>query len=186
MNDQSILALFHARDERALRESADKYGRYCAAVALNILSDARDAEECVNDTWLRAWQSIPPAAPDDLGAYLAKITRRLSLDRLAQNTADKRGGHDSPTALDELADILPDPETTDDALDAAALSADIDRFLRAQSTRVSDIFVLRYFHGESVSAIASRYRLSANATSALLSRVRKKLKKYLIGKGYSL
>ncbi len=186
MDDRTILDLFFARDERAVAATAEKYDRYCRTVAGNILDSREDAEECVNDTWLRAWNSIPPARPADLGAYLAKITRHLALDRLAQNYAAKRGGPDTPTALDELSDILASPDTPDADLDAAALSAAIDAFLRALPTRTADIFVLRYFHGEAVGDIAARVDLRPNAVSALLSRTRKKLKKYLIGKGYSI
>ncbi len=186
MDDSTIIALYFARDERAVAETAAKYDRYCRTVAQNILSSREDAEECVNDTWLRAWNAIPPAHPTDLRAYLAKITRRLSLDRLAQNTAGKRGGADTPVALEELADILSAPDTPDDGLNVAALSADIDRFLRGLPIRTANMFVLRYFHGASVTTLAERYRMSGNTVSALLSRTRKKLKKYLIGKGYSI
>lgn len=186
MDDPGIIALYFDRDERALTATIEKYDRYCRTVAQNILGSPEDTEECVSDTWLRAWNSIPPARPDDLRAYLAKITRRLALDRLEKNTAVRRGGHESPAPLDELADILAAPDTPDDDLSAAALSDDIDRFLRTQPTRAADLFVLRYFYGESVGALALRYGLRPNAVSALLSRTRKKLKKYLMGKGYSV
>ncbi len=186
MDDSRIIALYFDRDETAVAATVEKYDRYCRTVAQNILGSYEDAEECVNDTWLRAWNSIPPAHPDNLRAYLAKITRRLALDRLEKNTADKRGGYESPAPLEELSDILSAPDTPDDDLNASDLASDIDRFLRTQPTRTADIFVLRYFHGESIDTLAARCDLRPNAVSALLSRTRKKLKKYLMGKGYSV
>ncbi len=186
MDDQDILSLYTSRDERAVAETAAKYGRYCETVARHILTSHEYAEECVNDTWLRAWNSIPPACPQNLGAYLAKITRRLALDRLAENRAEKRGGFDTPTPLDELADILPSPDTPDSELSARALTQDVDAFLRTLPARTADIFVLRYFFGEPVGIIAARRHMTPNTVSALLSRTRKKLKTYLKGKGYSL
>ncbi len=185
-NDRALVDLYLSRDESALRLTADRYGHYCMTVALNITANREDAEECVNDTWLRAWNSIPPAHPENLCAYLAKITRGLALDCIDKKHTAKRGYADEPTPLDELSDMLSDPETPDEHLRAATLSADIDRFLRTLPRRSADIFVLRYFCGESLPALGERYGLGANAVSALLSRIRKKLKKYLMGKGYSL
>ncbi len=186
MEDRHIITLYQNRDETAVSETVKKYERYCATVAQNILGNREDAEECVNDTWLRAWNAIPPACPNDLRAYLAKITRRLALDRLAKRQSEKRGGYETPAALEELSDILSDPESTDDALNAAALSSEINAFLHAQPRRAADMFVLRYFCGEPVAAIAVRFAMTPNTASAILSRTRKKLKKHLLERGYSL
>ncbi len=186
MNDRALVDLYWSRDESALTLTAARYEHYCMTVALNITGNREDAEECVNDTYLRAWNSIPPARPDDLGAYLAKITRRLSLDCLERRHTVKRGRADEPTPLDELAELLSDPDTPEAQFNAACLSEDIDRFLRTLPRRTADIFVLRYFCGESLSTVGERYRLSVNAVSALLMRTRKKLKKYLLEKGYLL
>ncbi len=185
MEDSEIIALFFARDETAVKESVAKYERYCHAVAYRILGDAADAEECVNDTWLRAWNSIPPAAPDDLRAYLAKITRHLSLDRLEAENAGKRVSRHTLVPLDELAELLPADDPDPDPA-VGALTAHIDTFLRTLPDRTADIFVLRYFHFTPVWEIAGQLGISENLTAAILSRTRKKLKKYLIGKGYSL
>ncbi len=185
-NDTAILDLYWSRDEDAIRRTAERYGHYCMTVALGVTGNRQDAEECVNDTWLRAWNSIPPARPDDLCAYLARITRNLALDRLSYDRASKRGGFDEPTALDELADILSDPETPSDALAMQELSADIDRFLRTLPTRECDLFVLRYFWSEPVADVAKRYGITKNHVSVILRRTRRKLKKYLTERGYDL
>ncbi len=186
MNDPELINLYWSRDESALRLTAERYEHYCMTVALNITGNREDAEECVNDTWLRAWNSIPPARPDDLCAYLAKITRHLALDCIEKRHTAKRGYAEEPTPLDELSDILSDPETPDEHFNAAALSADIDRFLRTLPRRTADLFILRYFCGESLTTLGERYGLRENTVAALLSRTRKKLKKHLLGKGYLL
>ena len=109
MEDSAIVSLYWARDERALRASEEKYGNYCRTIARRILGDPEDADECVNDTWLGAWSSIPPHRPAVLSAFLGKLTRRISLNRWRDRTRDKRGGGELPLALDELAECIPAP-----------------------------------------------------------------------------
>ncbi len=186
MKDMALVELYWSRNEDAIRLTAERYEHYCLTVATNITGNREDAEECVNDTWLRAWNSIPPARPDDLRAYLAKITRNLALDRVAHDRAAKRGDSGVPASLDELADILSDPETPADTLARAELASDMDDFLRALPERECDIFVLRYFWGESVTAVAARHGISPNHASVVLRRTRKRLRRFLTERGYEL
>ena len=116
MEDRDILALFWARDEKAISECEKKFGAECRRIVLRILSSPEDAEECVSDTWLRAWNAIPPACPEHLSAFLSKIARNLALNRLRLRTADKRGGGEADRCLDELEDILPDAESSLDGV----------------------------------------------------------------------
>ena len=149
MDDNDIIELFWQRSEDALTECGSKYGGYCRTVAKNILSNDGDADECVNDTWFRAWNAIPPARPPRLKAFLAKITRNLALDRYENAHAQKRGGGNVEIALEELADI-PAPEA-----DSGEITKAINRFLRSESPENTDIFVKRYWFLQSIREIAS-------------------------------
>lgn len=165
MEDEQILTLYWQRDSRAIEASREKYGPYCLAVARGILADGRDCEECVSDTWLHAWQAIPPHRPAVLRMFLAKITRRLSFNRWKANTAQKRGGGQVTLALEELAES-------------------VGRFVRGLPQREGDVFTRRYFFTEAIPDIARRYGLTANHTTVLLSRTRQKLRQHLEEEGY--
>ena len=181
MKDQDIVALYHARDEQAIKESEDKYGAYCHSVAMNILNDRPDAEECVNDTWLRAWNSMPPHRPSVLRTFLGKITRNLALNRLSIRKADKRNPH-LVIALEELGDCIPVPEDTD----ARELCAVIDSFLEITPKLDRQIFLGRYWFAHSVRTLAIHYGLTENAVSQRLKRTRAALRVYLLERGYQV
>ncbi len=183
MEDSRIVALYWARDERAIVETKTKYGRYCYAIAYNILSSHEEAEESEYDTYMDAWNSMPPHRPDFLSAFLAKITRRISLDRLRRNTAAKRGGGQVTLSLDELSECIPDDRRLDDSLQAAALSKYIDTFLRTLPQEERNIFLYRYWYLDSVAEIARRFACTQGRVKTMLYRTRRKLRSYLEKEG---
>lgn len=179
MDDEKILFLFAQRQDAALAETAAKYGKLCFRVADNILCNEQDSEECVNDTWLRAWNSIPPERPQKLSCYLARVTRNLAITRFRSRRAQKRGGGQLPLVLDELAECVsggPDPQQN---LESRELSERIDRFLSELDPGVRDVFVARYFFAASVSELSERTGRSKAAINSILQRTRKKLQTYL-------
>ncbi len=191
MEDKQIVDLYWERDERAISESDAKYGAFCARIAMNILDNAQDAEECVNDTYLRAWNAIPPSRPTKLGAFLGKITRNLSLDRYKAKKTAKRGDSLFLVSLDELSECVPDGSTGfgsgfDDEVEAHRIGECINRFLRKQSGEVRDVFICRYFYSDSVGEIARRFGLSESKVKSMLHRARGKLKKSLESEGIRL
>ena len=186
MEDIEIIRLYQNRSEAAISESDRKYGRYCFAVANNILADNEDSEECVNDTWLRTWNVIPPKCPDRLKMFFAKITRSLSLDKLRYRNRKKRGEGELFLALDELKECVSGGNNVDDSIDERLLSESIDAFLREISKRDRQLFLLRYFFTEPVSKIAARSGMSENAVSVSLHRTRARLKEFLQKEGISI
>ncbi len=191
MEDNQIVDLYWERDERAISESDAKYGAFCARIAMNILDNAQDAEECVNDTYLRAWNAIPPSRPTKLGAFLGKITRNLSLDRYKARKTAKRGNSLFLVSLDELSECIPDGSTGfgsgfDDETEARRIGECINRFLRKQSGEVRDVFICRYFYSDSIGEIARRFGLSESKVKSMLHRTRGKLKKLLESEGIRL
>ena len=184
MEDEQILTLYWRRDSRAIEASQEKYGAYCLAVSRGILADRRDCEECVSDTWLHAWQAIPPHRPAVLRMFLAKITRRLSFNRWKANTAQKRGGGQVTLALEELAECLAEEASVEDTVIARELAESVGRFVRGLPQREGDVFTRRYFFTEAIPDIARRYGLTANHTTVLLSRTRQKLRRHLEEEGY--
>ncbi len=178
MEDTHIVALFLKRDECAIRETDRQYRAYLMHIARHILCSRQDAEECVNDTYLRAWNAIPPHEPTRLSAFLGKITRRLALDRYAARTADKRGGNTIPVLLDELQDCLPDP-TSDIVTDTLVLRDALNRFLRHLSPESRRIFVRRYWYCDSVRDIAQAFGGSESRIKMNLLRTRRELKLFL-------
>lgn len=186
MKDQDIIALYNARNEQAIAESSTKYGYYCTGIALNILQNMQDAEECVNDTWLRAWNSIPPAKPDHLQLYLGGITRHLSLDRFRKNTAAKRGGGELILALDEIHDVVASDADVPSQIAEQEFSVSFNRFLRSLPERECNIFIRRYYYLDPISLIAKRYGLSVANVQKILSRTRNKLRAHLEKEGYAV
>lgn len=178
MDDSKIVDLFYARSEQAIMELSKKYGAICNNVAKNILNNDLDVEECVNDAYLGAWNTMPPQRPDSLLAYICRIVRNLSTIRYHANTALKRNSF-YDVALSELGDCLAASETVETELAAKELSQMIDHFLDTldQDSRV--MFVRRYWYSDSISDIAARFQISNNSVSVRLSRTREKLKKYL-------
>ena len=183
MDDLGIIALFWDRQERAVEETSRKYGHYCWTVAYNILRSKEDSEECVNDTWLKAWNIIPPQRPSILSAFLGKITRNLALDRYRSSRSSKRGGGQMPVALEELKECLPDLTAVEDLAAEAELNKILDRFLRSLPERDYCIFLRRYWYVDSMLDIAHRYQMAEGTVKSSLYRTRQKLKAYLEEEG---
>ena len=184
MEDNEIVALFLERDPRALAAAADKYSAYCRAVADHILRSPEDTEECLNDTWLRAWNAIPPQKPRNLKLFLARIARNLALDRYSARRAEKRGGGEMELVLDELAECLPDHTDVEREYEGRELEQFVRSFVRGLPVREGNVFVRRYFYAESVAEIGRRYGLTDNHVMVILSRTRAKLRKQLKKEGY--
>ena len=186
MEDTAIIDLYWARSQQAIAASEEKYGPYCHTIARRILDREEDAEECVNDTWLRAWNAMPPQRPGVLSAFFGKLTRNLSLDRWRRNKAAKRGGNQVEIALHELEDCLPDRRSPDENLEAWETAALISAFLRRQPQLDRVLFVRRYFHLEPLDSLAGRFGLSAGQVKSKLHRMRQRLKAELEQEGVAI
>ncbi len=183
LSDDAILDLYWQRDESAIRETDRKYRGYLHTLAWSILADSEDCEECLNDTYLRTWNAIPPARPQFLQAFLAKITRRIALDRRRAEARGKRVPATATDTLSELADSLSSGETVESAYESAVIAAIINRYLRTLSERDLDIFISRYFHADSVSGIARRVGLSVSGVRKALEKMRGELRVHLEREG---
>lgn len=186
MDDRQIVDLYFERSETAISETAQKYGRYCRYIALNILHNDEDSEECVNDTYLRAWNSIPPHRPSVLKTYLGKITRNLSLDRYEKLNAEKRNGGQMSLVFDELQECLPSLERTESIIDEIALTDVFNHFLSSLSSEQRKVFMRRYWYLSPIKEMATEYGLSESKVKMSLLRSRKKLKKILEKEGISI
>lgn len=181
MDDSGIVALYWARDEQALRETAQKYGPYCHTIAYNIVKNRQDAEECVNDTYVQAWNTMPPQRPCALRAFLGKITRNLAINVYRMSHTKRRGGGQIPMVLEELEDCFFDgPEA---ALEAEELTRMLDRFLRQLPQKDCCVFIRRYWYLDSMMEIAARYHMALGSVKSSLHRSRKKLKNFLEQEG---
>lgn len=183
MEDREIVDLYWERKQEATVRTQEKYGAYCMKVAANLLESREDAEECVNDTWLHAWNVIPPHRPQVLRMFLAKITRRLAINRYRANTAAKRGGGENDAILSELEECVADGKGVEDEVLAKELSECVRKFVRELPEREGDLFVRRYFFAESIETVARGYGISVNNATVILSRARKKLRQYLEKEG---
>jgi RNA polymerase sigma-70 factor (ECF subfamily) len=186
MDDQQIIDLYWARSENAISETAEKYGKYCHTIAYHILHNDEDSEECVNDTYLRAWEAMPPQRPHRLSAFLGKITRNLSLDRYKRLAAEKRGSGQVPLALDELLDCVPTGDSAEKTADDLALTESLNRFLGTLSVDSRRIFLRRYWYLTPVKEIAAEASISESKVKMSLLRSRKELKKFLEKEGIAL
>lgn len=184
MNDKKIIELYLKRDEQAIRESMTSYGSYCRAVATGILSDPADAEEAVADTWLKAWDSIPPHRPKYLRLFLGRITRNAAVSIWRRNNARCRGGGQIPLALEELGECIGQHNDPEDAVSSKELSRAVTAFLKTEPVTRRAVFLRRYFYLEELPVIAQRYGLRESNVRMMLSRTRQKLKKYLKQEGY--
>lgn len=183
MTDAQIVELYWNRNEAAIAATAECYGSYCYAIAYRILQCSEDAQECVNDTYWRAWLSIPPQRPGRLATYLGKITRNLSLDRRKRLSAQKRGKGQAELALQELEGCIPAAVDPDRITDEIVLTNAINRFLREQPQTQRNVFVGRYWHLYSIYDLAQAYGMSESKVASLLFRMRKKLKHHLEKEG---
>ncbi len=186
MTDEKIIELYFKRHEDAIVQSEKKYGVYCFSIAERILNDRGSAEECVSDTWLHAWQAIPPQRPTVLRLFFARITRNLSIDLFRKRSAEKRGSGEIIIALDELSECLSERKNTEQEMEEKELACILNRFFQTLKERERNVFLRRYFFLESTSAIAKQYKLSEANTLVILSRVRKKLKEHLQKEGYCI
>ncbi len=184
-SDSKIIELFYARDEQAIVELSAKYGAVCRSISNNILKSEQDAEECVNDTYLAAWNNIPPAKPDPLRTYILRIARNISTAKYHANTASKRNSH-YDVALDELEECLGDLMTLDESLASRELSSLIDAFLDTLSQADRVMFVRRYWYSDSIPEIAKILSISKNNVSVRLSRTREKLRNQLRKEGFDI
>lgn len=183
MKDNEIIALYWARSEQAIIETTRRYGCYCHAIAYGILHSREDSEECVNDTWLRAWEAMPPHRPERLDTYLGKITRNLALNRWEKTAAAKRGGRQVDVALHELQDCLPASDHIEAALDSMALTDALNRFLASLPIETRRIFVQRYWYMRSIRSIAAEHGTGESRIKMTLLRARAELKKQLEKEG---
>lgn len=186
MTDEEIVALYFARSEEAVAATERQYGAYCRRIARTILLSDEDADECLNDTLLAAWRSIPPAKPQSLAAYLGRTARNLASNRFKLYSAQKRGGSETALALDELGDCVPSSGSVEEELDAALLSDAISRFLRAEPEEKRRVFVRRYWYLSPLEEIAAEYGMSRSKLTSLLYRMRKDLKKFLAKEGFHI
>lgn len=182
MEDDLIVDLYWQRDPCAITQTSQKYGAYCHAIALRILQNQQDAEECTNDTWLRAWESMPPQRPNKLSAFLGRITRNLSLDRYDYRGAAKRCGT-FDTVLSELSDCIPSGQDDYAQLELSEL---LTAFLRSLPQHQRNLFLRRYWYCESIEELAKRYVMTQSAVKSSLFRTRGKLKEYLAKEGVGI
>ena len=184
MDDASIVELYFRRSETAIEETSKKYGAYCMKICMNILGDISDSEECVSDTYLNAWNSIPPHRPEALSAFLGRIARNLALNRYKARHADKRALSEYALSLDELAECVADTHSFSG--DTSELSRMISDFLYTRSSDERRVFVCRYFYCDTVRDIARRFGFSQSKVKSLLFRTRNKLKEYLESEGINI
>jgi RNA polymerase sigma-70 factor (ECF subfamily) len=186
LEDNKIIDLFWQRAETAIDEISQKYASYCHSIAYRILYNDDDADECVNDTWLRAWNAMPPARPDRLSAFLGKITRNLSLNRYEKAQAEKRGGGVVEIALSELEDCVPGRMSVNDEIEGIFITKAIDRFLDALPRQSRNVFVQRYWYLSSIADISADLGISESNVMSMLFRTRNKQKKFLEKEGVSM
>lgn len=186
MDDKKIVCLFLERNESALREVSKKYGAYCTTIARNILHNNEDAEECVNDTYLRVWNSIPPNKPTALGAFLGKITKNLALNRAASFHCEKRGGKDVSVPFEELDEFISGNASVESESEFNEIIDEINAFLETLPAKKRMIFVARYWQYEKLSEIAECFGMAESGVAASLGRTCRKLRDYLIKRGYDV
>ena len=183
MEDAAIVELYWQRSERAIKETERQYGSYCHSIARSICGTREDAEECVSDTWLRAWNLMPDKRPAVLSVFLGGITRQLALDRFKAGRRKKRGGGEVPLALDELAECVPDGTDLERRVEEQVLKQAVGAFVAGLPEADRLVFVLRYWYLVPVAEIAGRLGYSQSKTKSILFRTRGKLKRYLQEEG---
>lgn len=184
MEDSMIVELYWQRSEQAIYETQCKYDRYCFSIASSILPLREDAEESVNDTYMAAWNAIPPNRPGILSTFLGKLTRRISIDRWRRLHADKRGGSTVPLVLEELAACIPGGSDPAAEVEAKELAAAVGRFLDTLPCTERNVFLMRYFELARLQDIADRYNMRLSKLKSMLHRLRKKLRIALEKEGY--
>ena len=185
MTDNEIIELYLQRSENAINETTRQYGSYCSAIAMSILHNKEDVDECMNDTYLSVWNSIPPQHPTNFSAFIGKITRNLSLDRYRKKNTQKRGGDETTLLFSELELCIPSARSVEDVADMNDLAKMIDIFLATIRKEDKFYFVLRYWYSETVPEIARQFNVAVGKVTMSLHRTRKKLKKYLEKRGFT-
>ena len=186
MDDNMIMDLYWERAESAITETALKYGNYCLTIAMNILQSKEDSEECVNDTYLKMWNAIPPQRPTRFFAFLGRITRNLSINRYRARNVQKRGGANIELILSELEECIPSESSVEAEYEAGQISSVIDSFLAASKPENRIIFVRRYWYADSIASISERFGMSESKVKSSLLRTRNKLKACLENEGVTL
>ena len=186
MEDEKIVDLYWQRSESAIRETEIKYDRYLTKIAYNILADAEDSRESVNDTYLAAWNSMPPHRPGVLSTYLGKLTRRISIDCFRRRTRQKRGGSEYEVSLSELGDCVSGGNTTEEIINVKLLADAIGIFLRLQSEEARNAFIGRYYYLDSLKEVAAYCGMTESKCKTLLYRTRVALKEYLREEGFEV
>lgn len=186
MEDTKIIELYEARSERAIAETASKYGAYLDTIAFNILQDREDAEECVSDTYLKTWNAIPPKKPSVLRTFIGKITRNLALDQYDRRTAQKRGGGEVALCLDELEECLGAEDSALAEIEGKDLAGLIDRFLENQKPELRKMFVRRYWYLDSIHDVSEKFGCGESRVKTTLFRMREELREYLESEGVRL
>ena len=179
MEDTEIIALYFARSEAAIAETDRKYGHYCYSISRNILNNPEDAEETVSDTYLAAWNAMPPQRPPVLVSFLGRLTRHLSIDRWRSGRAEKRGGGELPLAIEELGECIGSGKSPELLCEEKELGSAIRDFLRALPKMERQVFLCRYFYLDSIAAIAAFTGFSPSKVKSMLHRTRKKLAAHL-------
>ena len=185
MEDSKIIELYWDRDEQAISETKNKYGRYCHSIAYNILHSNMDAEECVNDTYVKTWNTIPPSRPVKLCAFVGRITRNTALDRYDASLAQKRDGG-TALVLDEMAECLPCADETGNIAEEYVLKEAINGFLKSLPQRTRIVFMRRYWYLSSIEEIATDLEMSESNVKVTLMRTRTKFREYLTRKGINI
>ena len=183
MEDNKIVELYFDRDENAIKETKNKYENYIFSIAYSILHDQQDCEETLNDTYLAAWNAIPPHHPLNLATFIGKICRRLSLNKWRSSSAQKRGGGQVELSLDELEGCIGDDHSFKESLEEKYLIETINEFLSGLKESERKVFVCRYYYFDSIEDISKRFGFTLSKTKMMLKRTRDKLKDYLIKEG---
>ena len=186
MKDTEIVDLYWERSEVAIQQTQQKYGSYLSKTAYNILSDFEDSKECVNDTYLKAWNSMPTHRPSVLSTYLGKIARQLSIDVFRKKNSTKRYASEYAVSLDELGDSFSDGSTPEQTYDAKLLDEAINRFLRTLPDDARNTFIGRYYFFDSLKDVAAYCSMSETKAKSMLYRTRQSLKAYLVKEGFDL
>lgn len=184
MEDRQIVDLYWARSESAITETDKKYGRYCHYIAYQILCDDMDAEEIVNDTYLKTWNTVPPNYPDPLKSYVGMISSQLALNRYEEKGAARRGGGKMPLVFHELDECLADEEASADMAESIVLRDLLNRFIWSLPKKTRNIFVRRYWYASSLAEIAEEYGMKESAVAMLMFRTRQKLREFLQKEGF--
>ena len=186
MDDSEIVEMFWQRNDLAIHEAQAKYGKYCNVIAESILKNKEDAEDCVNEVYLAAWNSIPPSRPRQLSTYLGRLTKNLAVNIMKRRLTEKRGGGEVSLVFEELEECVSGGGSVEQSYEAKELTRAINGFLARQRRSHRKIFMLRYWYCQSVSDIAARLGTTPNTVSVTLARTRKKLKEYLQKRGFDL